>query len=114
MVYETGKEQKITFEIGFWFQAEAYEDPNPPPVQPEEEKKKGAKGKAKDVPEEPEIRMITPDPVLMAHESGRVFEFELGRLEKFKIPLPEVQEGEEQPPPEEEQFEEKWVQYKFD
>jgi hypothetical protein len=29
-----------------------------------------------------EIRMITPDPVLMANESGRTFEFELGRHEK--------------------------------
>jgi hypothetical protein len=26
--------------------------------------------------------MITPDPVLMTNESGRTFEFELGRMEK--------------------------------
>lgn len=26
--------------------------------------------------------MITPDPVLMTNESGRLFEFELGRFEK--------------------------------
>jgi hypothetical protein len=28
--------------------------------------------------------MITPDPVLMTNENGRLFEFELGRNEKFK------------------------------
>jgi hypothetical protein len=28
--------------------------------------------------------MITPDPVLMINESGRTFEFELGRFEKVK------------------------------
>lgn len=45
---------------------------------------KGGKG-AKPVEEvKQEIRMITPDPVLMANESGRTFEFELGRMEKPK------------------------------
>ena len=29
------------------------------------------------MPEEPEIRMITPDPVPIEHESGRVFSLEL-------------------------------------
>jgi hypothetical protein len=39
--------------------------------------------------------MITPDPVTMTNESGRLFEFELGRIEKFKR--------------EDESEEEKWV-----
>jgi len=29
--------------------------------------------------------MITPDPVIMENESGRLFEFELGRFEKVKV-----------------------------
>jgi hypothetical protein len=28
--------------------------------------------------------MITPDPVLMTNENGRLFEFEIGRIEKVK------------------------------
>ena len=28
--------------------------------------------------------MITPEPVLMKNENGRLFEFELGRIEKVK------------------------------
>jgi len=44
------------------------------------------------------VRMITPEPVLMTNESGRLFEFELGRMEKVKIEKPEPveEEGEEQ------------------
>jgi len=69
------------------FQGAPYEDPNPPPV---EEKQaapaKGGKAPAGKPVEEakPEIRMITPDPVLMVNESGRLFEVELGRMEKAK------------------------------
>lgn len=54
--------------------------------------------------------MITPDPILMNNENGRLFEFELGRLEKIKKPTIDgviVEEG--QP----EEFEEKWTIYKF-
>jgi hypothetical protein len=29
--------------------------------------------------------MITPDPLVMENESGRVFEISMGREEKFKI-----------------------------
>lgn len=36
--------------------------------------------------------MITPDPVLMEKESGRVFRFEIGRFEEVK----KEGEGEEQ------------------
>ena len=64
----------------------AYEDPNPPAV--EETKAAPAKGGAKGgKPAEevkPEIRMITPDPVLMINESGRTFEFELGKMDKSR------------------------------
>jgi hypothetical protein len=51
--------------------------------------------------------MITPDPVIMTVESGRLFEFELGRKEKIKKPQ------EDWAQPDVEEFEEKWVQYKF-
>jgi hypothetical protein len=37
-------------------------------------------------PEKVEPRMITPDPVILSVESGRLFEFELGRKEKIKKP----------------------------
>lgn len=53
----------------------------------EEEKKppaKGQKGKKEAIHEEPELRMITPDPLLMTNENGRLFEFELGKYEKIK------------------------------
>lgn len=50
--------------------------------------------------------MITPEPVLMINENGRLFEFELGRIEKFK----KVHEDENN---QTEEHEEKWVQYKF-
>jgi hypothetical protein len=29
--------------------------------------------------------MITPEPVVMTNENGRLFEFELGRMEKVKV-----------------------------
>jgi hypothetical protein len=34
---------------------------------------------------EPEIRMITPDPIPMENESGRLFEIQLGRFESISI-----------------------------
>jgi hypothetical protein len=45
---------------------------------------KGAKAPAGKVVEEvkQEIKMITPEPVIMTGESGRLFEFELGRHER--------------------------------
>lgn len=88
IVYEIGKENNaIDFEIQIIHQGASYEDPNPPAV---EEKAatapvKGGKAPAPGKPADdakPEIRMITPDPVLMTNESGRTFEFELGRFEK--------------------------------
>ena len=87
IVYEIGKENNaIDFEIHIIHQGASYEDPNPPAV---EEKQaapvKGGKAPAPGKPADdakPEIRMITPDPVLMTNESGRTFEFELGRFEK--------------------------------
>jgi hypothetical protein len=45
--------------------------------------------------------MIIPDPVIMEQESGRLLEFELGKMEEFKNE-------------ETEETETKWVQYKFD
>ena len=99
------------------FQGPDYEDPNPP-----EEDEATKKKKAKDPNAEPEIRMITPEPVEMQNESGREFELELGRYEQVPIVKNEEdKEGENTPAEanpeatnEEPQTEEKWVQYKFD
>jgi len=56
--------------------------------------------------------MITPDPVLMANENGRLFEIEMGRHEKLhkkesleQLPVEGTQNTEE--------AEEHWVNYKF-
>ena len=57
------------------FQGPDYEDPNPP-EEDEKAKKKPAGKNA--VPDEPEVRMITPDPVPLDQENGRVFAIELG------------------------------------
>ena len=58
--------------------------------------------------------MITPDPVLMTNENGRLFEIELGRLEKINK---KGTESVEQLPAEgtqhTEEAEEHWVNYKF-
>ena len=96
------------------FQGESYEDPNPPEEDAADKKKK------KD-PNEPEVRMITPDPIVLEGELGREFEFELGRNEQVKIEKTPNEsqknveadgaaEGEE----EEAQYETKWIQYKLD
>lgn len=116
ITYEVGKENNaIEFEMHIVYQGQPYEDPNPPVV---EEKQaapaKGGKGPAKPVEEtKPEIRMITPDPVLMINESGRTFEFELGRIEKVaknneaSVGTLSGQEGAD------EEVEMKWITYKF-
>ena len=115
IVYEIGKEgAQVEFELHVVFQGLPYEDPNPPPV--EEKSIAPAKGKApagKPAEEaKPEIRMITPDPVLMTNENGRLFEIELGRNEKLH-----KKESLEQLPAEgtqnTEESEEHWVNYKF-
>jgi len=88
IVYEIGKEgAQVEFEMHVVFQGLPFEDPNPPPV--EEKQAAPAKGgkAAPGKPAEdakPEIRMITPDPVLMENENGRLFEIELGRHEKIQ------------------------------
>lgn len=41
--------------------------------------------KGKNEPIEPEIRMITPEPVTMVIENGRLFELQLGRFEKMSL-----------------------------
>ena len=67
--------KEVKFSLRMVFQGPEYEDPNPP-EEDEKTKKKPAKGAA---PEEPEIRMITPDPVTLEQERGRVFALELGQ-----------------------------------
>ena len=56
--------------------------------------------------------MITPDPVLMTNESGRTFEFELGRFEKAK-PRESLDSAVAEEGTSIVEEEAKWVQYKF-
>lgn len=65
LVYEVGKSEPLKFEIRTVFQGEPYEDDTP---LDEEELKKQAAGKKGKGPEEPEVRMITPDPVIVTQE----------------------------------------------
>ena len=69
-------QKKLSLNISIVFQGEPYEDPNPPEEDDAAKKKKGA-------PTEPEIRMITPEPVVLEKENGREFEIELGRNQKI-------------------------------
>jgi len=74
----TNEEQKkLSLDITVVFQGEPYEDPNPPEEDAAATKKKGAKD-----PTEPEIRMITPEPIILEKENGREFEIQLGRNQK--------------------------------
>ena len=63
-----------------------YEDPNPPEEEDPKAKKKPAGKEA-----EPEIRLITPPPVILEKEDGRTFEFILGRFEHVVINRDESQ-----------------------
>ena len=67
---------------------------------------------------EPEIRMITPDPVQLQNESGRLFQYEIGQFIKVISPehsKEEVEElkekGEEIP---EDWYVDKWIRHYFD
>lgn len=74
---------------------------------------KGGKPGAKPADDaKPEVRMITPDPVLMTNESGRTFEFELGRFERKQN---EASSGQlaSQEDLNKEDSEAKWVTYRF-
>lgn len=108
IVYEIGKTEPICFEIRCVFQGEPVVDDSP--LDEEELKKQAAakKGKAGD---EPEVRMITPDPVIIHQESGREIEFEMGRME---VPTSPEVEGEPQPPVPLEGQEPVWTVYNFD
>ena len=100
LTYEIGVTEPLKIELRHVFQGEDYEDDTP--LDEEELKKQAAKkGKGND---EPEVRMVTPDPIIVTQESGRKIEIELGRFEE--VP---VEEGEEQ----EEEPEKVWKQYKF-
>lgn len=112
---EKPDQKEIEFELHIVFQAEAYEDLNPST----EEEKKPAKGKGAKPTDEPEIRMITPDPVVMEKESGRLFEILMGRNEKFRLnPTPSQADAESQgtanAEEKEQEYEERWVNYRFD
>ena len=100
ITYEIGTSEPFNIELRHVFQGEDYEDDTP--LDEEELKKQAAskKGKAND---EPEVRIVTPDPIIVTQESGRKIEFELGRMEEQPI-------NEEQPDQEPEKL---WKQYKF-
>lgn len=107
--------QQISFDLTFVFQGPDYVDPNPPPVEVDAKPVKGKARKPTDAPIEPEIRMITPPPIPLSNESGRAFEFEIGRIESCLKPehteeeLNELKErGEEVP---EGWYEMRWVRY---
>lgn len=76
----------LSFNLEIVFQGEAYEDPNPPEVVDPKAAKKPAGKEA-----EPEIRMITPAPIILEKEDGRTFEFILGRIEHVQIKRDESQ-----------------------
>ena len=70
------EQRVLSLSLNIVFQGEPYEDPNPP------EEDEAAKGKKGGKPAgEPEVRWITPDPVTLENESGRLFELQLGRTE---------------------------------
>ena len=60
--------KELAFDLRIVYQGPEYEDPNPPEEDEKDKKKNPKKGAAA---EEPEIRMIKPDPVQMHNESGR-------------------------------------------
>ena len=82
-----------------------------------EEKAKKVKDKSKTI-EEPEIRYLTPDPVQIELENGRLFQFEIGKFVKELSPdhtreeLDELKEKNEEVP--EDWYIDKWVRFYFD
>lgn len=67
--------REIKFTLRMVYQGPDYEDPNPPEEDEASKKKPPAKGA---VAEEPKVRMLTPDPIPLDNEHGRVFALELG------------------------------------
>ena len=82
-----------------------------------EEKAKKQKDKKATI-EEPEIRYLTPDPVQLELENGRLFQFEIGKYVKelssdhTREEVEELKEKNEEPP--EDWYVNKWVRYYFD
>lgn len=74
--------KEIRFKLSMVYQGPDYEDPNPPE---EDLTVKKPKGKGAAVPEEPEIRMITPEPVPLDQEGGRVYSLELTKDVKIVL-----------------------------
>ena len=106
--------KEVKFTLRIVYQGPDYEDPNPP--EEDETAKKKPAGKTAAV-EEPKIRMITPEPIPLENEHGRVFALELGQHCRFL--LDEKQEeaaqlreqGQEIP---DEFYETKWVRFYSD
>jgi len=115
---EEGKTNPVvSFDLNVVYQGPEIEDPNPPEEDDLKNKKKPVPKGANPVAEEPEVRMIKPEPVVIANETGRVFSFEIGRFEKVFVAdhTPEEvkaleEEGKEVPA---EFFEQKWIRYYF-
>ena len=105
--------KEIRFKLKMVYQGPDYEDPNPPE---EDEKAKAKKGK-KDAPDEPEVRMITPEPIALDQECGRVFAVELGQHVKVLLAdkreeAAQMKEGGQEIP--EDFYETKWVRFYTD
>ena len=87
---QAGAKEGINLLLKIVYQGPDYPDPNPPPPDP---KKKPIKKKTdKEAPEEPEIPMLTPEPVIIEQESGRRFKLEMQSIkddgslgDKFKV-----------------------------
>lgn len=90
-----GIQPEIHIQLSMWYQGPDYEDPNPPEEAPPDPKAKKAPAKgAPPVPDEPlPPRMITPPPVVMENESGRLFRVELGRMEKEQTTVDAISEN---------------------
>jgi hypothetical protein len=76
----------INFKIGACYQGPDYEEEIPADEMPEMSKSKTGGSTAKKSipnaePEKAEVRIVTPEPELSVSESGRLFQFELGRNE---------------------------------
>lgn len=114
---ELEEQQEVAFNIKVFYQGPEYEDPNPPKEE-EVVKKPPAKGKpAEVVVSAPQIRMIKPESVLQQNESGRTFQFEIGKNIAIKVPKDNMDVAasqDSQPPATEFETVNKWQRFYFD
>jgi hypothetical protein len=106
--------QLISFALKCCYQGPDIEDTTPVEEDPKAKAKAASKGAEASI-EQPSIRYISPEPIELQQESGRTFQFELGRMEKnltqdhTQEEVDELNEASQIIP--EEFYEEKWVRY---